>query len=448
MGPKFLFYPCMNQWIVALGWIVWIASCSQSLERQDRNFQIPEDPRVKNYFQEDYYSGRKRFLKALDTFSQEARKHPQAKDVKIRREEVRIPSKDKDNNYITDYVVLDGISIQSPPNHLKDFSHLQSTFQDSKLQQPRLVIINSGIHGAEAFTGSALQAHFLEEVALRDLDWRRTKVLLIHAFNPWGYANGRRVTENNVDLNRNFGATKEIFQIKNEGYTQIYSLLNPEGPADSTTMGNRFFFLKAVYNILRKGMPALRQAALQGQYEYPKGIYFGGQEFEPHREPLERILRRESQGVQKVLFIDLHTGYGERGTLHLFPSDPKDEFIKRRTEEIFTGYKIDWASSDDFYTVTGELSTHVCRVLSKIQDCVPMVFEYGTLNSQTTGGAVESIHRLILENQGYQNGYVNDEEKAKIRTNFRDMFYPYSPLWRSKVLNDTERIWRDILPKF
>jgi hypothetical protein len=312
----------------------------------------------------------------------------------------------------------------------------------------KTLVLTSGIHGAEAGTGAAVQQHFINKIYPKYINKENTSVLIVHSLNPYGFRNFRRVTENNVDLNRNFGKTKELFNTKNEGYPKIASLLNPNTTADTSDIGNRFFLFKAIYNIATKGMGPLKQAALQGQYEFPEGIYFGGQDFEPLRKPLDSLFIDKVGNSKKVLLVDLHTGYGERGKLHLFPSDPKNERVKKLTENIFSGYQIDWASNDDFYTVTGELSTHICDLFPKLEDCVPMVFEYGTLNSQTTMGAIESIHRTILENQGHWNGYADEKQKEIIKANYREMFFPSSGKWRTKVIQDSEQIWSDILPRF
>ena len=68
-----------------------------------------------------------------------------------------------------------------------------------------LLIVSSGCHGIEGYCGSGLQVALLRDGALR----ARARdagvaLLLVHAMNPWGFSHGRRVTFENVDLNRNF----------------------------------------------------------------------------------------------------------------------------------------------------------------------------------------------------------------------------------------------------
>jgi hypothetical protein len=68
-----------------------------------------------------------------------------------------------------------------------------------------LLIVSSACHGVEGYCGSGVQVF-----ALHDDEWRAkardagVAVLYIHALNPYGFSHLRRVTQENVDLNRNF----------------------------------------------------------------------------------------------------------------------------------------------------------------------------------------------------------------------------------------------------
>jgi hypothetical protein len=46
---------------------------------------------------------------------------------------------------------------------------------------------------------------------------------------------------------------------------------------------------------------------------------------------------------------------------------------------------------------------------------MPVLFEYGTLNSQTTMGSLKSIHTMILENQGTQHGYKSERDSLRVK---------------------------------
>ena len=67
----------------------------------------------------------------------------------------------------------------------------------------RVLMTVSGTHGVEGFCGSGAQVDWLrrgEATRLPD----GTAACLVHAINPYGFAWVRRVTHENIDLNRNW----------------------------------------------------------------------------------------------------------------------------------------------------------------------------------------------------------------------------------------------------
>ncbi|WP_408008007.1 DUF2817 domain-containing protein [Pseudalkalibacillus sp. A8] len=76
-------------------------------------------------------------------------------------------------------------------------------YSEARTSNDQVVFLSSGLHGIEGYAGAAMIHLFVEEY-LDQIDPETTGICLIHALNPWGMRNLRRVTENNVDLNRNF----------------------------------------------------------------------------------------------------------------------------------------------------------------------------------------------------------------------------------------------------
>jgi len=309
-----------------------------------------------------------------------------------------------------------------------------------------LIIISSGIHGVEGFTGSAVQRMMMEEF-MTDENLASTGFLFIHGLNAYGFKNNRQVTENNVNLNRNSSPTDELYKIKNTGYPAVMDLINPQGSVDIASAGNIFFEFRAIRKIISAGMPVLRQAIMQGQYEFPKGIIYGGSAPEPQIKSITPFIKKFSAGYPLVMNIDLHTGWGERGKLHLFPNPINDKKIKAMVEKVFDGYSIDWGDTKDFYTATGDFPGHLEKIITT-GAFLPMTFEYGTLDSQTTVGSIKSLHTTILENQGFNFGYKSDKDKNEVEKNFREMYFPSSPAWRTKVIKDSRIMTKKALKQF
>lgn len=310
----------------------------------------------------------------------------------------------------------------------------QDLFTDSLYIPPasgktdRLLVLISGTHGVEGYVGSAMQNLLIKENFLSKRD-ENLGILFVHALNPYGFKLNRRVSESNIDLNRNFDISTELFSLKNEGYHTVDALLNPTLPAGSGLWDRTAFYGKSLFAIAKYSMDSLRRAILKGQYDTPEGIYFGGKGFEPQKAILEKLLLEKSQGYKQVLLIDLHTGYGERGRLHLFADqDPilDDQYMK----QVFAGLPMDYDSKEDFYKATGGIVLYGAQLFKDRARYAGIVFEFGTLDSQTTLGSLDSLYRMVRENQAFHFGCKNSEADAQVKALFEDMFYPRHPAWQ------------------
>jgi len=298
-------------------------------------------------------------------------------------------------------------------------------------KKERLLILTSGMHGIEGFVGSALQSQWMRENFwnLRD---ENLGILFIHSVNPYGFKFSRRVSENNVDLNRNFDTSPALFGLKNEGYESISYLLNPSDKATSGWWDRLTFYGDCVKAIVKYSMDSLRRAILRGQYTQSEGIYFGGKGFEPQKDLIEKEILAVAPGYEQVLLIDLHTGYGRRGHLHLF-ADRAAEIDASYLEKIFAGHDMDYGQKKDFYETTGGFVVFAGKILKDKTHYAGIVFEFGTLDSQKTLGSLDSLYRMVRENQKFQHGADSKADEEKIQRLFQEMFYPSDPEWRTAV---------------
>ncbi len=348
------------------------------------------------YFQSSYEECRKSFILLADKIKKKF------KNVRISK--LKVESK-KDPDLTIDYCYVPA----------------QKKFK-------RLLILSSAVHGIEGYVGSAVQQMFMKEL-IGNVNLTDTGVLFIHGINPYGFKYNRRVSENNVDLNRNCSKDNRLYKNVNAGYSDLYGMLNPKGKVSLTSVGNVFFQINAIRKIVQYSMKTLRQAILQGQYQYQEGLYFGGNALDLSIKAVTPLLKEVAKNYEIVFNIDLHTGYGARGTLHLFPMPIEDKKIKKDLENIFSGNHIDWGDGDDFYTVTGDFTSYIGQVLPG-KYYLPMAFEFGTLDSQTTMGSITSLHNMIVENQGFHYGYKTKKDELKIKTDLLEMYYPSSENWR------------------
>ena len=357
------------------------------------------------YFQESYVDCRKHFLDEANKI-----KHL-FKDVQISHLNIETST---DSDLFIDYCYIPA----------------QKSFK-------RLLILTSGVHGVEGFVGSAVQQMFLKEL-VKENSLDELGLLIIHGINPYGFKYKRRVTENNVDLNRNCSTDNSLFESVNKGYNELNTFLNQKQKVNLTSFGHFFFQLNAVQKIIKYSMSTLRQAIMQGQYQYEKGVYFGGKALEPSLKAVTPLIQQTAYQYDMVFNIDLHTGYGANGTMHLFPNPQKDEKKKAKIENIFSGIPIDWGDTDDFYTVTGEFASYAGEIIPE-KYYLAMAFEFGTLDTQTTMGAIKALHNVIIENQGVQFGYKSQRDEKGVKSRYLEGYYPSSEAWRSKAINDARQ---------
>lgn len=340
-------------------------------------------------------------------------------------------------------VIVSAIPVESRTD--KDLT-IDYCYIPAQKNPKRLLILTSAVHGVEGYTGSAIQQMFLTEL-VKEKDLDEMGLLLVHGVNPYGFKNKRRVSENNVDVNRNCSADRRLYETVNKGYQDLNGFLNQTEPVDLTSFGNVFFQLNAIYKIVKYGMPSLRQAVLQGQYQYEKGVYFGGRQLEPMVAAISDLVRETARPYRMIFTIDLHTGYGANGTMHLFPDPLKNPDKKAKIEAIFSGTRIDWGDTDDFYTVTGSFATYLGQILPD-KYYLTMTFEFGTMDTQTTMGVIKALHNVMIENQGVQYGYKSPKDETGVKERYLEGYYPSSQAWRSKAIHDARKQLIQAVEKF
>ncbi|MCM2283501.1 MAG: M14 family metallopeptidase [Desulfobacula sp.] len=339
-------------------------------------------------------------------------------------------------------VEISGLAVERP---IDPDLHVDYCYIPAQASSERLFILISGVNGVEGYAGSAIQQMFLREI-VKDVR-EDTGLLIIHGVNPFGFKNNRRVTENNVDLNRNGSTEAGLYQSENQGYNDLNSFLNPKHKVSLTSFGNFFFHLTAGEKILRYSVEAVKQAILQGQYRYEKGICYGGSEREPSVNLVIPLIQQVAGNYKMVFSVDLHTGYGENGTLHLFPNPLADAEKKAQMETIFSGLRIYWGRNHDVYQATGEFAAYLEQSLPE-KHCLTMTLEFGTLDTHTFMGAVKALHLMMMENQGFHYGYKTRQDELQVKSGFLESYYPLSEAWRSKVIEDSRQVLSQALTEY
>src|SRR5258706_5292888 len=133
----------------------------------------------------------------------------------------------------------------------------------------RVFVVGSGTPGIEGYSGSAAQRAWLAGKPRLPKD---TAVVFFHAQNPWGFAHKTRVTEENVDLNRNFVDFSKALPA-NPGYAELQSAIAIRDWNEESIAG-AFARLDAYRE--RVGEKAFSDAFNGGPYNHPDGSVYGG----------------------------------------------------------------------------------------------------------------------------------------------------------------------------
>lgn len=317
---------------------------------------------------------------------------------------------------------------------------------DALKSPQKVLMITCGIHGVEGYVGAAMRSLFLTEF-LNSLDPEMTGLYLVHAINPWGMKVVRRVTRNNVDLNRNFVlADADFKEAINPDYQLYDHILNPDRPLRSLGREMLGVIGNIAANLIKAGVKTLRNVVMQGQRSNPAGLYYSGTAHEPETEVLMGLIREVFGRYPQALLIDMHTGYGPKDQMSLINS-PLEE---RSTEQLVKDFKyprILKADPEDFYVMQGDMVDWLYRYRQSAGlngKFYGVGFEFGTIGN-TIPHEFISLWNMIFENQAYWKGAETEAIKNRVNEIFREMYFPTGAGWREKALADCRQALRGVL---
>ena len=298
----------------------------------------------------------------------------------------------------------------------------------------RVLVLLSGTHGVEGFCGSGPQVGLLRGDAALQLP-ADTAILFVHGINPHGWAWLRRVTEEGVDLNRNWVDFSQPLP-QNPGYAVVHEHYVPRSlDAESIARANAAIADYAA----RHGSHAASVAASSGQYTHPEGLFYGGTEPTWSRRTSETILAEYLSQAQQVAVVDSHTGlgpygYGEPQCFHAPGSAPMRR-ARAWWGDSVTEPLLGTSTSQEKWGLTDR---GYAQALSHTE--LTFVFlEFGTYPTARAIAALRGDHWL------HAHGDPAGPQAAPIKAAIRDFFYPPHDDWKELVLFRTWQVWRQAL---
>lgn len=296
-------------------------------------------------------------------------------------------------------------------------------------QHRRTVVISSGLHGVEGSFGSAVQRAWLEHLHRRG-PLQPARYVLLHALNPFGFAHLRRVNEGNVDLNRNFHGHPDAYRGAPAAYAKLHPLLSPASPP-SRRDG---FLLKAIWKRWRVGLPALQQAIAGGQYEYPRGLFFGGRVPAASTRIVQQHLASWVGESPHVIHVDLHTGLGRYGDYRLLVSDQSGAAV-RWYEQAFgpPAVEVVQDARGTAYQTSGALGAWAQHQFGECRYRF-VTAEFGTYSP------IRVLAALRAENQAHFYGRPGSRAVRRAKADLLECFCPGEVRWRRRVLKSALRV--------
>ncbi|WP_430418422.1 M14 family metallopeptidase [Phenylobacterium sp.] len=289
-----------------------------------------------------------------------------------------------------------------------------------------VLVLVSATHGVEGHCGSGAQVDWLRRGEAAHIPTGGA-VLLIHAINPYGFAWSRRVTHENVDLNRNFIDFARPLPA-NPAYDALAHAVKPQAWTEDARNRSRAELLAYARE---HGFPALVQAMSGGQYAHPDGIFYGGATPTWSRRTLEAIFRERLSAARDIGIVDYHTGLGPEGYAEQIVSAlPSSDEYRRAAQ--WHGLAV--ASQSGGESVSAKLAGDWLDAAPKLlahARVTGIALEYGTV------ATAEVLEALRADNWLHAHGDPLSPEGQAIKAQVRDAFYVDTDVWRGMVLGQS-----------
>ena len=286
----------------------------------------------------------------------------------------------------------------------------------------RVLVTVSATHGAEGFCGAGVQTGTFLSGASRELP-RGSALLAVHAINPYGFAWVRRVTEDNVDLNRNFVSFAPPLP-RNEDYDLLADAICPAEWTPSALAA-----AKAQLDAFgaRHGAAALQRAITAGQYSHADGVFYGGAAPVWSHRTMLAIAKRHLAHAERVAVIDYHTGLGPYGHGERIVTHPAASAAFSRARQWYgdniTSTSLGTSRSSE---ISGDLLLGLEEALPQTE-VTTMALEYGVRPLD------ETIDAVRADNWLHTRGRLDSPQGRDIKAMIRATFYGDAGDWKDTI---------------
>jgi hypothetical protein len=322
-----------------------------------------------------------------------------------------------------------GLSVETHPHPspgLQGEALALDVVRDGPLDARKVLLLTSAVHGVEGHCGSGVQLGLLTlRAGLQAQAGPDVAIVHVHAVNPYGFSHGRRVTHENVDLNRNFvdfAKPLPVDSATHRDYAQVHPLLLPATWPPSADNEARL-------DALRQGWGPRRYqlAVTAGQHTHADGVFYGGIGPTWSNRIFRDVLRRQAAAASRLAWIDLHTGLGLYGVgERIFACvdggvtlDRAKRWWGERITSVQTGTSTSIPMTGPIQMAVDDECPHV--------EYTGICLEFGTEPAPAMHAALRAEHWLHVHPD------APDAVANPIRQRLRDVFYPDRDDWKEAI---------------
>lgn len=284
------------------------------------------------------------------------------------------------------------------------------------------MLLISGTHGVEGYFGSGIQTGLLREGLAQKVP-EGTKLVILHALNPFGFSWNRRVNEDNADVNRNF-----VDFANPPGNDAYDALAEAIAPSDISPDAMKVANAKLRAYSAKNGAFALQEAISKGQYTHAEGIYFGGMRPSWSQTMLKDVFIEEKLfDAERLLVIDFHTGLGDCGGAEMISEELPGTPAYARAKAIW-GTRV--ASSEGGESLSAPLSGTIDKAVAQWLDRTELTFAALEVGTEDTRFVFDALRR---DNWLHAYASADHPDAAAIKSKIRTAFYPDTKEWKRRV---------------
>jgi hypothetical protein len=286
-----------------------------------------------------------------------------------------------------------------------------------------LLLVSSACHGVEGYCGSGVQGALLADAGFHaQAAAAGVAVLYVHALNPYGFSWIRRVTHENVDLNRNFHDFSRPLPA-NPAYDDLAHLIVPAHWPPTAEVEAAI----ATY-IAEHGERAWQTAVTSGQHSHSEGLFYGGHDPTWSHQTLRQVLREHGRRCERMAWVDLHTGLGPSGHGERIFAGIDDAAAVARARRWWGEVTSIYDGSSTSARLTGLMWNSAPQECPQAEH-TGIALEYGTL-------PLPQMFDALRAEQWLENHPETEAVTASaIKRQMRDAFYVDTEGWKQRIVD-------------